>query len=177
MVATLRQLVKKYVWRCRNGVSRRAWMGECQAEFPANQGGIELPNVQASLLTRTGSTVGRWATGSTGVGRLVGDILLAERLGVYMYLSPGHGDDLGGPTSWAKTMWAAGGTVVRDALRDSHSVAEIAVIRAFAMTLRSNWLDAQWVDGEISFTVAETSLQALRPIISKWSALRGTLCD
>ena len=132
-----------------------------------------IKGVSSYLMYRPHSSLGRvlqsvgGATGSTGVGRLVGDILLAERLGVYTYLSPGHGDDLGGPTSWAKTMWAAGGTVVRDALRDSHSVAEIAIIRASAMTLRSNGLDAQWVDGEISFTGAETSLQELRPIISK----------
>uniref|UniRef100_M4C5F8 Uncharacterized protein n=1 Tax=Hyaloperonospora arabidopsidis (strain Emoy2) TaxID=559515 RepID=M4C5F8_HYAAE len=113
----------------------------------------------------------------TGVGRLVGDIPSAERLRVYTYLTPGHGDDVGDPTSWARMMWAARSTVVRDTLRDSHTVAEIAIIRASAMTLRSIWLDAQWVNGEISFTVAETSLQALRPIISKWSALRVTLCD
>ena len=99
MVATLQQLVKKFVWGCRDGVSCRAWMGECQAELPADEEGIQLPNVRASLLTMAGSTVGRWDTDSTGVGRLVGDILLAERLGVYTYLTPGHGDNLGGPTS------------------------------------------------------------------------------
>ena len=87
-----------------------------------------------------GSTVGRWATSSTGVGRLVGDTLLAERLGVYTYLTPVHGDDVGGPNSWARTMWADGGTVVRNTLLDLHSVAEIAIMRASATTLRSNWL-------------------------------------
>ena len=152
-------------------------MGECQAELPADEGGIQLPNLRASHLAMAGSTVGRWSTGSTCVGRLVGDILLAERLGVHTYLTPGHGDDVGDPTSWARMMWAARSTVVRDTLRDSHFVAEIAIIRASDMNLRGNWLDAQWVDGEISFTVAKTSLQALRPIISKRSALRGTLCD
>ena len=133
-------------------------MGECQAELPADEGGIQLPNVRASLLTMAGSTVGRWATGSTGVGRLVGDILLAERLGAYTYLTPGHSDDLGGSTSWSGTIWAAGDTVVRDAFRALDFVADIAIICASAMTLRSNWLDAQWVDGDISFTVDETSL-------------------
>ena len=64
-------------------------------------------------------------------------------------------------------MWATGGTVFRDTLRVLHSVAEIAIIRASAMRLRSDWLDAEWADNEISFTVAETSLQALQPIISK----------
>ena len=92
-------------------------MGKCQAELPTDEWGIQLPNLRDSLFTMEGSTVGRWSTGSTGVGRLDGDILLAERLGVYMYLTPGHGDGVGGRTSWARTIWAAGGTVVRDTLR------------------------------------------------------------
>ena len=83
VVATLQKLVINCVWGCRDGVSCRAWMGECQAELPADEEGIQLPNVRASLLTMVGATVGRWATGSKGVGRLVGDIRLAERLGVY----------------------------------------------------------------------------------------------
>ena len=143
LVGTLQQLVKILVWGSWDGVPCRAWMGECQAELPADEGGIQLPHVRDSLLTMAGATVGRWNTVSTGVGRLVGDILLAKHLGVYTYLTPGHGDDVGGPTSWSRTTWAAGGMVVRDTLRDSHSMAEIAIIRASAMPLRSNWLDAQ----------------------------------
>ena len=72
----MQQLVKKFVWGCRDGVSCRAWIGECYAELPADEGGIQLPNVWASPLIMAGSTVGRCATGSTGVGRLIGDILL-----------------------------------------------------------------------------------------------------
>ena len=158
LVGTLQQLVKILVWGSWDGVPCRAWMGECQAELPADEGGIQLPNARASLLYMAGFTVGRRATGSTGVGRLVRDILLAERLGLYTYLTPGHGDDVGGQNSWDRTMCEAGDTVVRDAFRALDFVADIAIICASAMTLRSNWLDAQWVDGDISFTVDETSL-------------------
>ena len=70
--------------------------------------GLAVPHVATDVLAMAATAVGRWAAGATGPARVAGDILLAERAGVDVYLTPARRDAPVGGFTVADTMWKSG---------------------------------------------------------------------
>ncbi|KAI9911649.1 hypothetical protein PsorP6_009833 [Peronosclerospora sorghi] len=124
-------------------------MGKVQAELHILEGGIAVPNIQAEILTMVAMAVGWWASGLTGAGRTIGDIIMAGRQGVDVYLTPRFDTTAKDANYYGSTMWAPVGAVVRPVHGGTISEAECPLVRDALEVMRGSLSNARWHDGEV----------------------------
>ncbi|KAI9895845.1 hypothetical protein PsorP6_018785 [Peronosclerospora sorghi] len=119
-----------------------------QSDLPLLEGGIEVPNIHAELLTMVAMAVGRWASGSTGAGTIIGDTIMGGRQGADVYLTPRFDTTAKDANYYASTMWASGAAVVRS-VHGGTSRQRSIVVRDAREAMRTSLGNARWNDGEI----------------------------
>lgn len=172
-MSSLQKLVKRFVWGSREGVPTRAWMSDAQAGLRVCEGGLAVPHVATDLLAMAATAVGRWAAGANGPARIAGDILLAERAGVDVYLTPARRDAPVGGFTVADTMWKSGAAVVCGVHSDPIDSTDAGYVAATESLLRRHLYAANWEGDCMQAVVDGDAMRSLTQLSRGRRRLRG----
>uniref|UniRef100_A0AAV1T560 Reverse transcriptase domain-containing protein n=1 Tax=Peronospora matthiolae TaxID=2874970 RepID=A0AAV1T560_9STRA len=176
VIDSLQLLVKRFVWGSRQGVPSRAWMSEAQAGLRVCDGGIAIPHVATELLAMAANAVGKWASFSNGPARVAGDILLARRAGVDVYLTPDKPCTTPKFFTVSDTMWASGAAVVRGVHSVPIDLSKAGCVAATESLLRRHISAAYWEGDTLTFRIDTATVQAIASKAVGEQCISGTFC-
>uniref|UniRef100_A0AAV1U738 Reverse transcriptase n=1 Tax=Peronospora matthiolae TaxID=2874970 RepID=A0AAV1U738_9STRA len=155
VIDSLQLLVKRFVWGSRQGVPSRAWMSETQAGLRVCVGWIAIKHVSTKLLAMAANAVGKWASFSNGPARVAGDILLARRAGVDVYLTPDK------PCTTPNV---------------PIDLSKAGCVAATESLLRRHISAAYWEGDTLTFRIDTATVQAIASKAVGEQCIRGTFC-
>jgi hypothetical protein len=171
----LHRFIKSFVWGKNAGRRRRAWLSEEQAELPLSEGGIALPNIKTEILTMAATTVAKWASNSTKIKSLIGDLLLNLGAPNPVYITP-HTDVTQHRRALGPSLWGVGAAIVQAAYASPYSEEETRSIRKCAHALVKGYQEAHWENGTYVVDVRRHINNDVTHRMTLGKTLRGAFC-
>ncbi|KAF1330991.1 reverse transcriptase, partial [Globisporangium splendens] len=175
IVNQLHDLVKQFVWGSRNGKPAKPWMKEEQAELKKMNGGLSVPNIRTELMTMSATAVSKWATTTSHIDQVIGEILLHNTRASSTYITPLDAIPRR-PPQLRDNMWTTGAALCASLHSRPYEPRERDNVRWCYEHFKSTIVQTQW-DGDVfQIDLSSKMSDRLPGIIAEGRKLRGTFC-